>query len=123
MNTEVCNEEVKNEDWKRDGFTLRVRGSGFEGDTKKATDPVGLSRSILHVLNNNDDGYVKLMSVGPTALNIALKAFRIASDEIERKTDGAVLVIRQSEYITEINGRSSKGICTRIFAIPIKYAS
>jgi len=122
MNTENNNEQVeKNDDWKRDGYTLRVRG-GDGNLGKKSTDPIGLSRSILHVLKNNEDGYVKLLSVGPTALNIAMKAFRMASDEIEKKTDGAVLVMRQSEYVAEINGKNTKGVCTRIFAIPIKYA-
>jgi hypothetical protein len=119
------NEEIINEEsWKKDGFTLRVRG-GNSVDTdpsKKPTDPVGLSRSILHVLSNNEDGYVKLLSVGPTSLSIAMKAYRIAKQEIEKKTDGVRLVCSQSEYVAEINSKSTKGICTRIFAVPIKYA-
>jgi stage V sporulation protein SpoVS len=122
MNSEI-NQEKKDESWKKDGFTLRVKG-GDPNDSdehRRPTDPVGLSRSILHVLNNNEDGYVKLMSVGPTALNIAMKGYRIAKQEIESKTDGVALVSSQTEYTAEINGKGTKGICTRVFAIPIKY--
>ncbi len=108
----------------RDQYTLRVRG-GDQADNdprKRPTDPVGLSRSILHVLYQNKDGYVNIQSVGPVALNVVMTAFRIASEEAEKRTKGSVLVCRQSEYTAEIGGRRRKGICTRIFGIPIKDA-
>jgi hypothetical protein len=115
--------EKRDDDWKKDPFTLRVKGGNPDsGSEYKPTDAVGLSRSILHVLSSNEDRYCKLLSVGPIALGIAMKAYRIAKEEIETKTDGVALVIRQSEYTAEINGKSTKGICTRIFSIPIKYA-
>lgn len=126
-NNEMINNEnnnSKNESWKKDPYTLRVRGGNpNEADnTKKPTDPLGLSRSILHVLAENEDGYVRLLSVGDRALHIAMRAFRIAAEEIEAKQHGAILVVRQSEYMAEINGTLTRGICTRIFAIPVKDA-
>jgi hypothetical protein len=81
---------------------------------------VGLSRSILHVLKNHD--YVRILSVGPTALSSVMSAYRLASRDIESLTNGSVLVCRQSEYSAEIGGKKTKGICTRIFAIDIKFA-
>ena len=83
---------------------------------------MGLSRSILHVLAQNPDGYVKLQSVGPVALNIVMTAFRMACEVTEKRTNGVVLVLRQSEYTANIDGDRAKGINTRIFSIPIKYA-
>lgn len=105
-----------------DPHTLRVRG-GDPNDpdpAKRPTDPVGLSRSILHVLERHE--YVRVLSVGPTAMNSVMTAFRLAAQVVEGKTHGSVLVTRQSEYSAEIAGKRAKGICTRIFAIPIKYA-
>lgn len=74
----------------------------------------------MHVLKEHD--YVKILSVGPTALNATMNAFRLASREVESLTNGSVLVNRQSEYYAEINGKRTKGVCTRIFAIDIKAA-
>ena len=75
---------------------------------------------ILHVLKDYE--YVRVLSVGPTALNSVMTAYRLASREIESLTNGSVLVLRQSEYSAEIAGKKAKGICTRIFAIDIKFA-
>jgi len=101
---------------------LRARG-GDPNDpdaSKRPTDPVGLSRSILHVLREHE--YVRILSVGPTALSSIMAAFRLASREVESLTNGSVLVCRQSEYNAEIAGKKTKGISTRIFAIDIKFA-
>ena len=38
-----------------DSFTIRVRGGDSNEPNKKATNPVGLSRSILHVLDQNPE--------------------------------------------------------------------
>ena len=74
----------------------------------------------MHVLKDHE--YVRILSVGPTALNAVMGAFRLASRDIESLTNGSVLVCRQSEYTAEIAGKKAKGICTRIFAIDIKFA-
>jgi len=107
---------------KHDPYTLKARGGDVnDPDPKRRpTDPVGLSRSILHVLANSD--YVRVLSVGPTALNSVMSAFRLASQAAESRTHGTVLVLRQSEYTAEIDGKPAKGVCTRIFGIPTKYA-
>jgi len=97
-----------------DPQVLRAKG----GETP--TDPIGLSQSIIHVLKEYD--HVKILSVGPTALNSVMAAFRIASIEVATHTNGSVLVCRQSEYTAEINGKKAKGVSTRIFAIDIKHA-
>ena len=105
-----------------DERTLRARG-GDPNDPdpkRRPTDPVGLSRSILHVLKDNE--YVRILSVGPAAMNSVMTAFRLASREVEGLTNGSVLVCRQSEYTAEIGGKKAKGISTRIFAINIKFA-
>ena len=118
--------EVEDAEVKKVGFndarTLRARGgdSNDPDPHKRPTDPVGLSRSILHVLKENE--YVRVLSVGPTALNAVMSAFRLASREVESLTNGSVLVCRQSEYTAEIGGKKAKGISTRIFAINIKFA-
>ena len=114
--------EVKKEKIVNDPRVLKAKG-GDPNDpdgSRRPTDPVGLSRSILHVLKEHD--YVKILSVGPTALNATMNAFRLASREVESLTNGSVLVNRQSEYFAEINGKRTKGVCTRIFAIDIKAA-
>lgn len=107
---------------KQDPRILKARGGDPNNpdETKRPTDPVGLSRSILHVLKDHE--YVRVLSVGPTALTSVMAAFRLASREIESLTNGSVLVCRQSEYHAEINGKKAKGISTRIFAIDIKFA-
>jgi hypothetical protein len=106
--------KIKN-DWQTDPHTLRVKG----GD--KATDPVGLSRSILHVLHDNPDNcYVKVLSVGAVALNIVMKAYRMAQNTVKSSTDGAILAVTQSEYFTDIDGKKARVVCTRIFPIPTK---
>jgi hypothetical protein len=118
--------EVNEAEVKKIGFndarTLRARGgdSNDPDPAKRPTDPVGLSRSILHVLKDNE--YVRVLSVGPTALSSVMTAFRLASREVESLTNGSVLVCRQSEYTAEIGGKKAKGISTRIFAINIKFA-
>jgi hypothetical protein len=102
-----------------DPYTLKVRGGeGTPDNPKKPTDPVALSRAVLHVLADSD--YVRILSVGPKALNITMKAFRLAAQEAESRTNGAVLVARQSEYEAIVANKKTKGICTRIFGIPIK---
>jgi hypothetical protein len=111
-NSETAKIDTK---WKDDGHTLRVKG----GD--KVTDPVGLSRSILHVMEGNPtECYVKVLSVGPVALNIVLKAYRIAQSVIKNSTDGTILAITQSEYFTDIDGTKARVVCTRIFPISTK---
>ena len=105
-----------------DERTLRARG-GDPNDpdpNRRPTDPVGLSRSILHVLKDNE--YVRILSVGPAAMNSVMTAFRLAAREVESLTNGSVLGCRQSEYTAEIGGKKAKGISTRIFAINIKFA-
>ena len=107
---------------KNDPRILRARG-GDPNDpdiNRRPTDPVGLSRSIVHVLKEHE--YVNVLSVGPIALSSVMKAFRLASIEAEIKSKGEVFVCRQSEYDAEIGGKKAKGVCTRIFAIHIKFA-
>jgi len=101
---------------------LKARGGdpNDPDESKRPTDPIGLSRSILHVLKEHE--YVRVLSVGPTALSSVMSAFRLASREVESLTNGSVLICRQSEYSAEIAGRKAKGISTRIFAIDIKFA-
>jgi stage V sporulation protein SpoVS len=115
---------VPNEKSKKihDPRTLKARGGdpNDPDELKRPTDPIGLSRSVLHVLKDHE--YVRILSVGPTALNAVMTAFRLASRDIESLTNGSVLVCRQSEYTAEIAGKKAKGICTRIFAIDIKFA-
>lgn len=115
--------------FKKDKFTIRVRGGDVNNPdpNKRPTNPKGLSRSILHVLQQFDDntmegGYVRVLSVGMPAQAIVMEAFRIAAQEAESMTNGAVLVCRQSEYTAKIGNKKAKGICTRIFGIPIRYA-
>jgi|LakMenE18May11ns_1017448.scaffolds.fasta_scaffold9954144_3 stage V sporulation protein SpoVS len=104
-----------------DPTVLRVRGSGNDSaSSKKPTDPVALSRAILHVLSQHD--HVRILSVGPKAFEITMKAFRLAAQQIESRTNGAVLVCRQSEYEAIVADNKTKGISTRIFGIPIKNA-
>jgi hypothetical protein len=50
-----------------------------------------------------------------------MKAFILAANEVESRTNGAVLVCRQAEYEAIVNNKKTKGVCTRIFGIPIKY--
>ena len=107
---------------KNDPRILKARGGdpNDPDENRRPTDPVGLSRSILHVLKDHE--YVRVLSVGPTALASVMSAFRLASREIESLTNGSVLICRQSEYSAEIGGKKAKGVSTRIFAIDIKYA-
>ena len=120
VSTIATNEKTKNNT--NDPRILKARGGdpNAEDPLKRPTDPVGLSRSILHVLKEHE--YVRILSVGPTALNSIMTAFRLASREIESLTNGSVLVCRQSEYNAEVAGKKTKGISTRIFAIDIKFA-
>lgn len=117
------NNENPPQTWKKDLYTLRVKGGNPNDpeENKRPTDPLGLSRSILHVLNNNEDGYVNLLSVGQTAMCIVMKAFRIAAKEVKGRSDAVALVNVQSEYVAEINNKKTIGVCTRIFPIPMKY--
>lgn len=116
--------EKENEEkfvFSNDPYTLKVRGGELNPDKpdKKPTDPVALSRAILHVLGKSE--YVRIISVGPIALNIVMKAFRLAATAAESRTNGAVLVCRQAEYEATVGTNKTKGVCTRIFGIPIKY--
>jgi hypothetical protein len=131
MDTETIIDEIKedntlkpedNANFGDDPNTLKVRGGDFDPNNpgKKPTDAVALSRAMLHVLAKND--HVKVLSVGPKALSIVMKAYRLAARETETHTNGAVLVIRQSEYEATVGGKKTKGLCTRIFGIPIRYA-
>lgn len=116
----IANNEKKSKSI--DPRILRARGGdpNDPDESKRPTDPIGLSRSILHVLKDHE--YVRVLSVGPTALSAVMSAFRLASREVESLTNGSVLVCRQSEYSAEIAGKKAKGISTRIFAIDIKFA-
>lgn len=107
---------------KGDPCTLRARGGTFDDPDplKRPTDPVGLSRSVLHVLSEHN--YVRVLSVGSISLQQVMTAFRIAAQEVESRTQGVVLVARQSEYTADVGNKRAKGVCTRIFAIPIQYA-
>jgi hypothetical protein len=100
-------------------YTLKVRGGDIKSpdESKRPTDPVGLSRSILHVLESNPSGYCKINSVGATALNAAMAGFRLASIAYSARTKGTVLVLTQSEYTAIVAGNKTRGICTRIFPI------
>ena len=121
---EPVNKIVNNEKKSKsiDPRILKARGGdpNDPDESKRPTDPIGLSRSILHVLKEHE--YVRVLSVGPTALSSVMSAFRLASREVESLTNGSVLICRQSEYSAEIAGRKAKGISTRIFAIDIKFA-
>lgn len=103
-----------------DLITLKVKGGNWRDEdvTKRPTDPQGLARSILHVLANK--GVVNVNSVGNVALNIAMKAYRIAKMEVASRTTETTLVIDQTEYKAIVNGKPAKGLCTRIFPIPRK---
>lgn len=105
-------------------YTLRVRGGDpNDPDTKRRpTDAQALSRSILHVLASNPHGYVNVKSVGIPAMAIAMTAYRLAKAEVVRRTSGSTLVVSQTEYDAEIAGKTARGICTRIFGIPIRDA-
>ena len=96
---------------KKDPNTLRVKGT---------TNPEGLSRSILHVLATNE--FVQLKSVGSPSEKVVMAAFRMAAREAESRTAGSVLVIRQSEYTAIVDGKPTRGVCSRIFPIPTKFA-
>ena len=119
---EKNNNEDVNKKMKNDPRILRARGGDLNDPdlNKRPTDPVGLSRSIVHVLKEHE--YVNVLSVGPIALSSVMKAFRLASLEAESKSKGEVFVCRQSEYDAEIAGKKAKGVCTRIFAIYTKFA-
>jgi hypothetical protein len=107
-----------------DPYTIRVRGGdpNSTDPSKRPTEPGGLSRSILHVMSKNPDGWVNVTSVGEKAHSIALRAYRMAKSVAERRTSGIKIVIDETEYTAEINGKRTVGLCTRIFPIPIKYA-
>lgn len=119
----VANDSADDEKFifSNDPYTLRVRGGDVDPNNpeRKPTDPNGLSRAILHVLGKSE--YVRILSVGPKALSIVMQAFRLAAQEAESRTNGAVLVCRQSEYEAIIGNNKTKGVCTRVFGIPIKY--
>jgi len=107
-----------------DERTLRARG-GDPNDpdpNRRPTDPVGLSRSILHVLRKNPDEWVNVHCVGAKALFTASVAFQMAASEIERYSRSVRLVNTQWTYAAEIGGKPAKGICMRIFAIPELHA-
>ena len=87
---------------------------------KSTTNPEGLSRSILHVLKEYD--YVKVHSVGQKALSITMAAHRLAKSRIADIESGVVLVCTQSEYVARIDDKPTRGLATRMFYIPIKYA-
>jgi stage V sporulation protein SpoVS len=93
---------------------LKVKGGN------NPTDPVGLSRSILHVLKENE--HVELLTVGDPAFKIAMTAFRLASDEVKLKTNAVMLVNTQNQFNANIDGNRAKGVNIRVFPIPIKYA-
>ena len=101
---------------------LRARGGDINDPdiSRRPTDPVGLSRSIVHVLRDYE--YVNILSVGPVALSQVMKAFRLASEEAERTTKGQVLVCRQSEYNAEIGGKKTQKKIYNLLAINIKFA-
>ncbi len=106
----------------KDPQIIRVRAGDPKSDdpNKKPTNPEGLARSILHVLKNHD--YVQVYSVGPRALNITMTGYRCAKEKFTKVLDGWVLVCSQSEYVAEIGGKTTLGVCTRIYPIPIKFA-
>lgn len=87
---------------------------------KGTTNPEGLARSILHVLKDHD--YAKVNSVGPKALSVTMFAYRLARGRIQEIESGAVLVCAQSEYVARVDDKPTRGLSTRMFCIPIKYA-
>lgn len=107
----------------KDPQAIRVRGGDPKSDdpNKKPTSPDGLARSILHVLKEYE--YVQVYSVGPKALNITMSGYRGAKERFAKVLDGWVLVCSQAEYTADIGGgKTTMGICTRIYPIPIKFA-
>jgi stage V sporulation protein SpoVS len=107
--------------YSEDPYTFRVRGEANHSDPgREPTDPHKLSRAILHAMRESE--YVRILSVGPKALNITMQAFRLAAQEVESRTNGSCLVCRQAEYDAIVGNNKTKGTCTRIFGIPIKYA-
>lgn len=120
---DIVNKISNNSD--TDDFIIRVRGGDInsEDESKRPTNPMKLALSILRALNKNPEGYVKVNSVGPKALNVTMKSFRIASNILAKRTTGVVLVLRQSEYTADLGeNKKATGICTRIFPVPTKYA-
>ena len=121
---ENINKEITGPDGQyEEKYTLKVKGGDNKSpdESKRPTDPVGLSRSILHVLDSNPSGYCKINSVGPVALNAAMAGFRLASISYSSRTKGTVLVMTQSEYTAQVAGNNTRGVCTRIFPIPVNY--
>lgn len=105
-------------------YTIRVRG-GNHGDpdpSRRPTDHVGLSQSLLKMMLQNPERVVRVQCVGAKALFIACEAFRLAAVNFEKSQHGFVLVNRQSTYMANIAGRNAKGICLRIFPIPVRDA-
>lgn len=109
----------------REVLTLRVRGGDRHADdeSKRPTDPHKLARAILELLKDYPtEGWVNVESVGPTALLVVNTAFRIAREEAGKRLPSAMLVMTQWEYPATVGGRKTRGICTRIFPIPTRYA-
>ena len=125
-NIEIKTEEIKENITITETFepyVLKVKGGNFNSPdlSKRPTDPIGLSRSILHVLESNPQGFCKVNSVGPTALNATMAGFRLAAIAYSARTKGTVLVNTQSEYTAVVAGNNTRGICTRIFPIPVAF--
>lgn len=97
-----------------DNFTLRVRGGDSNKSGKPPTNPVGLSRSILHTLRKNPEEWVNIQCVGAKSLFIASVAFQMAASQIDSKGRPVELVNTQWTYDAEIGGKPAKGICMRI---------
>ena len=118
METNDVFKDIDDIDDTKDPRVLKVRGSSY--NDKKPTDAVALSRSILHVLAKHT--HVRVLSVGPKALEITMKAYRLAAKQIDVATEGTVLAMRQGEYEAIVADKKTKGICTRIFGIPVENA-
>ncbi|MBS1722399.1 MAG: hypothetical protein JSS66_05270 [Armatimonadetes bacterium] len=106
----------------KDPQAIRVRAGDPKSTDpdKKPTNPEGLARSILRVLEKHE--YVQVYSVGPHALNITMAGYRCAKERFAKVLDGWVLICTQSEYVADIGGKPTLGVCTRMYPVPIKYA-
>jgi len=90
-----------------------------KGGSENPTSPVGLSRSMLHVLNEH--GFVELLSVGAKSLDIAVSAYKLANIEIKKRHSGIVLVCAHTEDQAMIGDDKTRRTITRVFPIKTKY--
>jgi stage V sporulation protein SpoVS len=101
------------EEKKKGTTSLKIKG----GDNP--TSPIGLSRSMLHVLNEH--GFVELWSIGDKAENVATAAYRLADEEVKKRHSGIVLLMSQAVDQTYIGKEKAYRVKTRVFPVKTKY--